>query len=125
MSKGITICLVIVGLINFVPLAGVIGAQKIESAYGVALNSNDLIILMRHRGLLFGIVGGFILYAAFVSSYQAAAMIMAATSMVGFAALVYSVGGYNGAINKVTIIDVVGIAFLLIAVVLKYGFKSS
>lgn len=125
MSKGITICLVIVGLINFVPVAGLLGAQKIESAYSVVLSSNDLIILMRHRALLFGILGGFILYSAFISSYQSAAMIMAAVSMVGFAALVYSMGGYNGAINKVLTIDIIGIVFLVIAAALKYAFKNS
>jgi len=125
MSKGITFCLVIVALINLAPVAGLLGAQKLESAYNIALSSNDLTILMRHRALLFGILGAFILYAAFVPSYQSAAMLMAAVSMIGFAALVYSTGGYNGAINKVLTMDIIGIVFLLIAVVLKYGFKNS
>jgi hypothetical protein len=73
---------------------------------------------------LFGVLAGFLLYAAFVSSYQGAAMIMAAVSMVGYAALVYLVGGYNGSIFKVLVIDVVGIVFLAIAVILKYAVKS-
>lgn len=125
MSKVITICLVIVGLINFLPVVGVLGVQRLESAYGVDLFSDDLIILMRHRALLFGILGGFILYAAFVPSYQAAAMIMAAVSMIGFVLLSYSVGGYNEAINKVLVIDIAGIVFLVVAAALKYGFNSS
>jgi hypothetical protein len=120
----ITFCLIVVGLINFVPVMGLLSAQKLESAYSIELASNDLVILMRHRALLFGVLGGFILYAAFVSSYQGAAMIMAAVSMVGYAALVYLVGGYNGSIFKVLVIDVVGIVFLAIAVILKYAVKS-
>lgn len=125
MPKVITLCLIIVGLINFVPVVGVLSAQKLQSAYDVALSSNELIILMRHRALLFGILGGFILFSAFVPSYQSAAMIMAGISMVGFAVLVHSVGGFNTAINKVLIFDYVGIVFLAIATFLKYGLGRS
>ncbi len=80
---------------------------------------------MRHRALLFGILGGFILYSAFFASYQGAAMIMAGVSMIGFALLVIIVGDYNESIFQVLIADIVGIVFLLIAFVLKYVIKSS
>ena len=123
MGKAITFCLVVVGLINFVPILGVISAQKLESAYSVAITGNDLAILMRHRALMFGILGAFILYAAFNSLYQPAAIIMAGASMVGFAILVLATGGYNEAIGKVFIVDIVGIVFLVAAVILKYVIK--
>lgn len=121
MSKGITLCLLIVGLINFIPVLGVLSANKLEGAYDVVLSSNDLIILMRHRALLFGIIGAFIIFSAFVPSYQGAAMIMAGVSMVGFAVLAHSVGGFNASMNKVLMADYVGIVFLLLAALLKYG----
>lgn len=123
MGKTITFCLVVVGLINFAPVMGVISAQKLESAYSVALAGNDLAILMRHRALLFGILGAFILYSAFNPFYQPAAMIMGGASMVGFALLVLGVGGYNEAVGKVLFIDAVGILFLVAAVVFKYVVK--
>ena len=125
MGKAISYCLVVVGLINFAPVMGVISAQKLESAYSVALAGNDLVILMRHRALLFGILGAFILYSAFNPFYQPAAMIMSGASMVGFALLVLGVGGYNEAVGKVLFIDVLGILFLLAAVVLKYAVKAN
>jgi hypothetical protein len=125
MEKTITALLIVVGLINFVPIIGVISAQKLESAYSISVVGNDLAILMRHRALLFGILGGFILYSAFSPSYQLAAMIMAGVSMVGFAALVLGTGGYNEAIGKVLFIDVLGILFLIAAAVVKYGVKAS
>jgi hypothetical protein len=124
MGKLITFCLVVVGLINFAPVIGVISAHKLESTYSVALAGNDLAILMRHRALLFGILGAFILYSAFNPSYQSAAMIMGGASMVGFALLVIGVGGYNEAVGKVLFIDVLGILFLFAAVVLKYVVKA-
>jgi hypothetical protein len=125
MEKVITLCLVVVGLINFAPVTGVISAQKLESTYSVTLAGNDLPILMRHRALLFGILGAFILYSAFNPFYQPAAMIMGGASMVGFALLVLGVGGYNEAVGKVFFIDILGILFLLVAVVLKYVVKAS
>ncbi|MDB4528551.1 phosphopantetheine adenylyltransferase [Pseudomonadales bacterium] len=125
MGKAVIFCLVVVGLINLAPVIGVISTQKLESAYSVTLAGNDLAILVRHRALLFGILGAFILYSAFSPRYQPAAMIMAAASMVGFAWLVLSTGGYNEAIRKVLFIDILGILFLLAAVVLKYGVRSS
>jgi len=124
MVKAITFCLVVVGLINFVPVLGVVSAQMLESAYSITLPGNDLAILMRHRALLFGILGAFILYSAFVPFYQSAAMIMGGVSMVGFAMLALSPGGYNDAIGKVLFIDIVGILFLVAAGILKYVFKA-
>lgn len=125
MEKWVTFCLVVVGLINIVPVMGVISAQKLESAYSVSLVGNDLAILLRHRALLFGILGAFILYSAFIPIHQLAAMIMAGVSMVGFAILVLGTGGYNEAIGKVLFIDILGILFLVSAAVLKYGVKAS
>jgi len=125
MGKMITFCLVVVGLINFVPVLGVISTQRLESAYSVTLAGNDIAILMRHRALLFGILGTFILYSAFVPFYQSAAMTMGGVSMVGFAMLMLSAGGYNEALGKVLFIDIVGILFLLAAVVLKYVAESA
>ena len=118
MEKAITVCLIIVGLINVAPLLGLFSASKIESAYQVALSSPDLAILMRHRALLFGIIGGFTLYAAFTPNLQLSALIMASISMVGFALLVWTTTGYNAALGKVLIVDIIGIVFAAIAAVL-------
>ena len=70
MPKLITVCLAIVGLINFLPLLAVISVQKLEEAYSISLVSNDLIILMAHRALLVGLLDDSILYSAFFLAYQ-------------------------------------------------------
>ena len=124
-GKTITLCLVIVGLINLAPVLGVISAQRLEAGYSITLAGNDLAILMRHRALLFGVLGAFILYSAFNPLHQLPAMIMGGVSMVGFAWLVIATGGYNEAVGKVLLIDVVGILFLCVAAVLKYVARSS
>ncbi|MEP4485544.1 MAG: hypothetical protein ABJ013_07950 [Halioglobus sp.] len=124
-GKLIAACLVIVGIINLVPVLGVISAQRLEAGYSVTLAGNDLAILLRHRALLFGILGAFILYSAFNPLYQLPAMIMGGVSMVGFAWLVFVTGGYNDAIGKVLFVDFVGILFLSAAMLLKYVAKPS
>ena len=80
---------------------------------------------MRHRALLFGVLGGFILYSAFYPIYQNAAMLMAAISMLGYVVLVYSVGGYNQSLYKVLLVDFVGLAVLTVAVILKIVSKQA
>lgn len=120
MIKAIPVLLFIVGVINFLPVVGVLSAEKLSQAYSIDLLDNNLVILMRHRALLFGVVGGFILYSVFVPSYQCAAMVMAAISMFGYLYLVWAVGGANESILKVAMIDGLGIACLVVAAVLKY-----
>ena len=120
MNKTISICLIIVAVINLLPLAGVLSAEKLQRAYTITLSSNDLVILMRHRALLFGVLGGFIFYSAFYPIYQNAAMTMAAISMLGYVVLVYLVGGYNQSLYKVLLVDFVGLAVLCLAVSLKF-----
>ena len=124
MHKLITASLVIVGLINFLPVLGLLGVKNLETAYKISLPSGDLILLMQHRALLFGLLGGFILYSAFVPIYQNAAILLAAISMTGFAILVHVVGSSNPAILRILYIDYVGIFFLVIAIALKYGVNN-
>jgi hypothetical protein len=94
MNKTIMLLLFIVGVINFLPVMGVISAARLSQGYSVELVGNDLVILMRHRALLFGVVGGFILYSVFAPQYQGPAMVMAAVSMIGYLYLMWSVGRY-------------------------------
>ncbi len=120
MSKLVSILLIAVGVINFLPVFGMLSASTIEQAYSVQLQDNNLIVLMRHRALLFGIVGSFILVSVFVPLYQTAAMLMAAISMIGFLYLAWTVGGYNDAISQIAMIDSAGIVCLALAAILKF-----
>lgn len=118
-SKLATALLFVVGLINFLPVAGVFSAANLSQAYAIELVSNDLIILMRHRALLFGIVGGFIFYSLVYPQFQTAAISMAGTSMVGFLLIMSAVGGYNASISKIAVVDIIAIICLVVCVALK------
>jgi hypothetical protein len=113
------VLLFLVGAINFLPVLGVLSGARIAQTYSVAVAGNDLEILLRHRALLFGVIGGFVFYSLFVPVMQWPAMVMAGISMVGFLVLMWQVGGYNESLTKVMWVDVVGIVLLFAAVLLK------
>ncbi len=118
-NKTVAFCLALVGLINILPLVGVISSAQLQSAYSIVIGSADLEILMRHRALLFGCVGGYVLLSVVKKEHQATSMIMAGVSMLGFVAIAHDVGGFNPAIARVLIADYVGIGFLALATLLK------
>ena len=70
MRHFVSAMLLVVAAIHLLPAVGLEGAQRLESLYGVAIQDPNLVILMRHRAALFGLVGGLMVLAAFSPSYQ-------------------------------------------------------
>jgi membrane-associated HD superfamily phosphohydrolase len=111
----VSVCLILVGLINLAPVIGIFSVNKLNQGYELTLVSQDLILLMQHRALLFGIIGAFILWSAFAPKYQAAAMLMGFASMAGFIILVLLGENHNASIHKIMWVDVVGLVLVVIA----------
>ncbi len=107
--------LLIVGMIHVLPLSGVIGGARLTALYGLQFDEANLAILMRHRAVLFGLLGVFLVFAAFSPSCQTAALIAGFVSVVSFLWLAWTVGDYNAALRRVVIADVIALAALLIA----------
>ena len=83
----ISFLFIIVGIIHLLPLAGVLGPDRLQSLYGVALTDPSLILLMRHRAVLFGILGAFIVFSAFHPALQLSALVLGGVSVVSFLTL--------------------------------------
>ncbi|MBL4788891.1 MAG: hypothetical protein JKY60_07525 [Kordiimonadaceae bacterium] len=79
----------IVGVINIVPIMGVVGASSLEALYGVALDNPATILMMQHRAALLAIVGGLLVAACFKKELRPAAAICGFVSMLSFM-LLYS-----------------------------------
>ncbi len=103
----------IAGLINFVPISGVLGDSIIEAAYGIDVSSPELSLLLRHRAVLFGIVGGMLLVAAFRQTLRPAATLCGLISMTSFAILYTLTQPDNDQLLGVLRADLVGILILL------------
>jgi hypothetical protein len=118
MKHAISLILVLVGLINAFPLIGALGAETLASLYGLAIDDPSLLVLMRHRAVLLGLVGGYLIVAAFRPALRPSALVLGFASMLSFIALAYSVGGINAAVQRVALIDVVACVLLVGATVL-------
>ena len=66
LERSIALLLIIVGLINMIPVLGVLSAQRLQGLYGLAELDSELSLLLRHRALLFGLLGSVIVFSAFV-----------------------------------------------------------
>lgn len=121
MKKLVTGALLVAGVINLYPVVGVFSVDQLVTLYGVPFENSDLIILMRHRAILFGLLGAFIIYSAFRSSVQVLACLAGLVSMIAFIALAYSSGEFGEALNKAIIADVVGsVALAAVLVIRRY-----
>lgn len=104
----------VAGIIHLLPLAGVLGSDRLASLYGLPFNEPNLEILMRHRAVLFGLLGVFLVFAAFKPAYQTAAYVAGLVSVVSFLYLAWSVGGYNELIGRVLKADIVALVCLVV-----------
>jgi hypothetical protein len=115
----VSVLLIAAGLINFIPVAGILSAEILASAYGIQAPEGDLLILLRHRALLLGILGALIIISAFRRHLQPAAILAGLVSMLGFVALALGAGEYGTEIRKVVIIDVLALVALAAAAFLR------
>lgn len=109
--------LVIVGVIHLLPLSGVLGAERLAALYGLDFAEPNLAILMRHRAVLFGMLGAFLVAAAFRPAWQPLALAAGFVSVVSFLCLAWSVGGYNALIGRVVLADWLALACLVVGAV--------
>ena len=111
--------LILVGLINFVPVFAVLSIERLAYAYDIEVTSASVEILLRHRAVMFGIIGGFIIYSAFQPHLQRLAIIGGFISMASYVVLSGMVGGYSPSMQSVLNADYLALAGLLVIVVLN------
>jgi len=114
MKYLVAFSLVVVAIIHLLPVSGVISAERLTVLYGLPFDEPNLVILMRHRAVLFGLLGGFLLYSAFKTTLQPLALLAGFVSVLSFVWLAWSVGDYNDSIARVVIADIVALGFLVL-----------
>jgi hypothetical protein len=118
MQMMISVLLIVVAVIHLLPFSGVLSAKRLTALYGLSFDEPNLEILMRHRAVLFCLLGVFFIYAAFQVKYQPIALIAGFISVVSFIGIARSVGGYNQSVLRVVVADWVALVCLAIAAVL-------
>ena len=120
----VMISLCVAAVIHLLPLIGVLGGDRLQSLYGVAIDGPDLQILMRHRAVLFGLLGSYLLIAAFVPTLQPSALAVGLVSVLSFLLLAWTTEGYNASIARVVTADVVALVALLIGTAAYFVIRS-
>jgi len=124
-GRYVTLVLLCAGLVHLLPLTGVLGAPRLAALYGVAIDDAGLLALMRHRAVLFGVLGAFMLHAAWSPPLQAWALGAALASTAGFICIAASVTPLSPALRSVMWVDIVLAALLLVAFGLRLTARRS
>lgn len=124
MRYVVSICLLVAAVIHLLPLVGVLGGDRLQSLYGVSIEGPDLQILMRHRAVLFGLLGTYLLIAAFMPALQPSALAVGLVSVLSFLLLAWTTDGYNASIARVVTADVIALVALLIGTAAYFIIRS-
>ncbi len=117
MEKIYTGVIALATLVNLAPVLGVVSAGRLEALYGIPFVDPNGIVLMRHRAVLFGIVGVLLLVSVFHLPLRPAAVAAGLVSMVSFVVIVLLVGDTNEQIRRVMLVDVVASLALFVWVI--------
>ena len=123
LDKIITGILLIVGIVNLLPLVVFFDATKTAKLYGVPIEGESLIILMRHRGVLLAIVGIALSAAALKTEFRMLAIALALISKFAFIFLTFTSANYTPEVRQVALIDVGAIVLLFVAFGLHFYHK--
>ena len=115
MRHLVSAMLVVVAIIHLMPLPGMLGSERLASLYGHDFTEPDLELLMRHRAVLFGVLGTFLLVAAFRPEWQPAAFVAAFVSVGSFLLLAWG-GAHGPKVARVVAADVVALVCLVVGV---------
>lgn len=114
---GILLC---VCVIHLLPFAGVLGAGALSQAYGVDVTDPTVLVLLRHRAVLFGVVGVGFLAAAFKREWQPTAIAVALVTTITFVLLAWLAPAVTPQLDRVAIVDAAAIVLLIVAAVLRF-----
>ncbi|MEM7349272.1 MAG: phosphopantetheine adenylyltransferase [Acidobacteriota bacterium] len=109
--------LILVAIIHLLPLAGVLGSDRLEALYGITVDEPNLLLLMRHRAVLFGILGLLLVAAAFVRELRSSAFAAGFASVVSFLVLAGS-KDINAQVARVATADWIALVLLVIGLAL-------
>lgn len=111
--------LVAAGVLHLLPLAGLLSAARLEALYGIPVREPSLELLLRHRALLFGLLGALLIAGALRSELRVAAIIAALVSMGGFLLLAAQSAELAAPLRRVALADLIATLLLLIALGLR------
>lgn len=117
--------LIVVGIINILPVIGVISGAQLAALYGAMPDHPDMLILLRHRAVLFGLLGAFILAASVRSALQLWACVAGLVSMLSFIVIAGTTGNFGPELERIVMIDAIGCGGLVLILLLRQPGRAS
>ncbi len=114
----VTALFTLAGLIKITPVIGVLGPERLQALYQLPIEGPDLLLLMRHRAVLFGAIGGLLLVAAFRPALRTVAATIGLISVASFLLLALPLHEHGAALQRVFWADVIVGLVLLLALAL-------
>jgi hypothetical protein len=114
MRRFVSAMLLVVGIIHLLPLSGILGAERLAQLYGASFVEPTVELLMRHRAVLFGLLGMYLIVAAFRTALQPLAFAAGFVSVVSFLGLAWPMNGVNAEVRRVILVDAVALVCLVL-----------
>lgn len=121
-QTGWAAALFVAGLIHLIPVGGVVSARSLGRLYDLRLEDPGTVLLLRHRALLFGLLGLFLIVSAFMPPLRMAASLAALFSMLSFVVLAAG-QELSAALRRVVRIDLV-LSLVLAALLVAQAFSA-
>lgn len=115
MKRIVPLTLLLVALLHALPLAGVLGAARLQALYGVDASDLSLELLLRHRAVLFGLLAVALAGAAWRPAWRGAGLVAGIVSVASFLLLAWLAGPLAPALSTVVKLDLAALALLLLA----------
>jgi len=115
MNIALLVVLAGVAAIHLGPIVGLFSVVRLERLYGTPVGGPDLAVLLRHRALLFGLLGAFVVAAMIEPNLRWPAVVGTLISDLGFAGLMRAHPGTTPELGRVLRVDVVSLVLLAIA----------
>ena len=117
MSLLVRAVLLLVGAVHLLPVIGVLGATRLEPMYGVALPDPQVVLLLRHRAVLFGLIGTLLCGASFHAPWQTSALWVGLCSTASFVVLAWLGADLGPPLRRVLTVDIGAVILLAAALV--------
>lgn len=116
------VVLVLAALAHALPLLGVLGADQLQKLYAVQTDDPALLLLLRHRAVLFAVLAAVFLYCAMSPSLRSVGLSMVLVCTASFV-LLAQLGGdaMNPALKRVFWVDVILVTLSACVLLIQVG----
>lgn len=112
-ERCVQLVLLLAAVIHVAPVTGLAGAEALQRLYGVDLADPATLMLMRHRAVLFALVGLPLAIGVFLPTWRVPALTGALVSLGAFLGLAATLPSLNPALLRAVHIDIGLIALIV------------